>query len=180
MKENRDNYFNWIDIIWYEWLYMANELWDIYSMPKKSWFLFKKWKILCKNKTTSWYYKVDLYKNWERKPMLIHRIIAKLFIDNPENKPQVNHIDWNKLNNNVNNLEWCTSAENEEHKYNVLKVQKRKWKSINKYSISWLFLETFNSAKEASKSVWLDITSIYRCCNNERNTAWWFIWKYKQ
>lgn len=58
------------------------------------------------------YARTELWKKGLRYRPSIHRLVAEVFIPNPENKPQVNHLDGNKLNNNVSNLEWCTVQEN--------------------------------------------------------------------
>jgi hypothetical protein len=61
------------------------------------------------------YLAVDLVLNGKRKMHKIHRLVSMGFIENPNNKPQVNHKDGNKLNNHFNNLEWVTSKENAQH-----------------------------------------------------------------
>lgn len=66
------------------------------------------------------YLRVTFSQNNIQKRFQVHRLVAKYFIENPENKPCVNHIDGNGMNNNVSNLEWCTYSENERHSYNVL------------------------------------------------------------
>lgn len=78
----------------------------------------------------SGYYQVRL----DRKTRLIHRLVAEAFIDNPENKPVVNHIDYNRKNNNVNNLEWVTQKENLHHSKDRVLCQNRITGELN---ISW-------------------------------------------
>lgn len=63
----------------------------------------------------SGYLAVSLSKDGHVNGLMVHRVVAIAFIDNPENKKEVNHKDYNKLNNNVNNLEWCTPSENSIH-----------------------------------------------------------------
>lgn len=61
------------------------------------------------------YLAFDICSNGKRRRCLAHRLVAELFIPNPENKPQVNHDDGNKFNNFVGNLIWSTQSENERH-----------------------------------------------------------------
>ena len=86
----------------------------------------QKEKLLSLTNTSTGYKKVELVKNGQRKSIRVHRLVAQAFIPNPENKLEVNHIDGNKTNNHVENLEWVTSSENTIHAYTTkLSSQKR-------------------------------------------------------
>ncbi len=82
--------------------------------------IYGKKKTLKPTITPYGYNSVCLYFNGKYKTFLVHRIVAECFIENPYNKPDINHIDGNKTNNNVNNLEWVTSKENNQHAIKVL------------------------------------------------------------
>jgi hypothetical protein len=69
------------------------------------------------------YMTISLYKNNVRTTHNLHRIIAELFVQNPENKMIVNHIDGNKINNHAHNLEWVTNKENSQHSVHVLRKE---------------------------------------------------------
>ena len=72
-------------------------------------------KIMKLNEFSNGYLGVQLYDNDGKKTQLVHRLVAEAFIPNPENKPQVNHIDFNRSNNDKSNLEWVTIQENFNH-----------------------------------------------------------------
>lgn len=102
------------------------------------------------------YYFVGLLKEGKRKYFAVHRLVAQAFIHNPNNYTQVDHLDGNKLNNNVNNLEWVTPKENtnrawekgqakytKERKEKLSKIAKEKWKT-NSFR-KWRGIKQFSS-----------------------------------
>lgn len=147
-------------------------------------------RVLKPMKNRKGYLKVEL----KCKGYFVHRIVALAFIPNPLNKEQVNHIDGNKINNNVSNLEWVTNAENHKHKcengLNIVCKGKEHYAygqynenhhcniKVGKYSLNGELIEIFPSTKIASKEVGCHPTTITRALKNEGHTAKGFLWKY--
>jgi len=108
----------WIDIVGFEGFYQINLSGDIKSLPRqrknKHGFYMSKERIL--NGCVSGGYLIYSFKIDKTETKLrAHRIVAQTFIPNPNNYPVINHKDGNKLNNNIDNLEWCTEAYNTKH-----------------------------------------------------------------
>jgi hypothetical protein len=95
---------------------------------------------------------VELWKDNKRKRMAVHRLVALAFIENPMNKPQVNHIDGNGLNNNVENLEWATNSENVKHAYENSLIKPSNEKPIIGTNLYTKEKYYFKSVAEASRS----------------------------
>jgi len=115
----------WKDIKGFEGYYQISNIGNIKSLEKfvnhhnsNTGVCFRKEKILKKFYNKSGYLDVYLYKNNKRYIKKVHRLVGKAFIPNPKFKKTINHIDSNRLNNNINNLEWNTYKENTEHAYN--------------------------------------------------------------
>jgi hypothetical protein len=82
--------------------------------------LYKQAHVLVPREDKNGYLDVGIYKDKKRYFRRIHRLVAEAFIPNPDNLPQVNHIDGNVKNNRVENLEWCTCSDNLKHSFRVL------------------------------------------------------------
>lgn len=101
----------WKDVVGWEGLYKVSNTGKVYSCYAK------KERKLSVEKLG--YASVDLWDKRHMKRVKVHRLVALAFLDNPDNKQQVNHKDGNKLNNNVENLEWSTAKENSTHAYDT-------------------------------------------------------------
>ena len=123
------------------------------------------------------YYCLQLNMLNGRKYSTVHRLVAKAFIENPNDYKYVNHKDGNKTNNNVDNLEWMTQKQNIQHanETGFITVHTRK---VLKYSLERVYLDKFNSVDEAAKSIGLTRHAIIRACNKKNKTAGGFIWDY--
>ncbi len=116
-----------------------------------------------------------IYVRVNKEKYAIHRLVALAFLENPENKPVVNHIDGNKINNKLCNLEWASVRENNlhNHKANLIKTFKRK---IGQYDLENNIIKEFSSIKEAMDE--LKIQTIKHVLCGKQNIAGGFIWKY--
>ncbi len=174
----------WKNVVWYEGLYKVSNLWRVINIKTK--FIFK--NIYHKR---NWYYYVWLTKNSKQRSHRVHRIIATAFIQNNFDKPCINHIDWNKWNNTIENLEWCTHSENNFHfnkmwnfifskkrKEHLDKIREKTLKPVLQYSKENELIWKYISIAEASKKTCIGGRNIQNNASWASKSAWWFIWKY--
>lgn len=114
----------WKFIPGYEDMYMVSNFGNVKSVDRKvkhnfGGYAIKKGLLLKKIKDKDGYLFVNLKKNQKGVKYRIHRLVCVCFIENTENKPQVNHINGIKNDNNLKNLEWCTLSENRQHAYDT-------------------------------------------------------------
>jgi hypothetical protein len=146
--------------------YFVNKNGDVYSLKTN--------KLIKPFVSNGGYISVSLWGDGKKQNYLVHRLVADAFIPNPNNYKEVNHKDLNTLNNNLENLEWCSRD------YNLKYSNLEKWES--KPVVQMLnneIIREYHSITEASK-YGFDVSTISKCCKNKNKKHKGFNWKYKQ
>ena len=141
------------------------------TVIRNSNYRYIKEKILTSLNNGKDYLFVTLVKNKTKEYLKIHRLVAQAFIPNQNGLPCVNHKDYNRKNNKVDNLEWCSLQYNNEYSHN---------KPIYQKDIDGLIIKKWKSATEASKKLHITISNISSCCNGKRQIAGGYKWEYRK
>lgn len=181
----------WKDIKGYEEYFEISNIGRVRRKPR---IVINKWgtntyikeKIISQQISNKGYCKVTLRKkkNTDIKTFFVHRLVATHFIDNPELKQQINHIDGDKTNNGVQNLEFCTQSENIKHAYKTGLINKelknnKICKPIIQYTLEGEFIREWESIKKASEMLDISTTCICACARGRQKTSGGYLWKYK-
>lgn len=110
---------------------------------------------------------VGVWHNKKNYRLIVARLVAKAFIPNPDNLPQVNHIDENSLNNHVDNLEWCTAEYNTNYGTCRKRGSKNKQRKINIYDINHNYIETLPSGVAVSQKYNISRGQVSICCHKK-------------
>ena len=120
------------------------------------------------------YCQVGLHKDGVQKNVFVHRLVAQAFIPNPKNYPEVNHKDENKLNNRIDNLEWCTSKYNINYGTRTERISK----PVEQLDNNGIVVATYSSATEAERVLGFFQGNICRACR-KGVMRYGYYWKYK-
>ena len=129
------------------------------------------------------YLKIQIWKNGKPKTCLVHRLVAQTFIPNPNNLPQVNHIDQDKTNNRVENLEWKSPKGNCNHGTRNERIAKAntngiRSKPVLQLSLSGELIREWPSVAECGRNGFTQ-SAVCNCCNGKLPHYKGFKWMYK-
>ena len=191
----------WKPIEGYEGLYEVSSLGNVRSLDRrvkgKDGKIIRHIGLTLKPSSCRGYLHVILNKDGHFKACTVHRLVANAFIPNADNKPQINHIDGDKANNRVDNLEWVTQSENIRHSYetglrgdanrlasqvNMAKAREEAWKTTRKpvlqLDMNSEVVRMFCSENEAARETGVPQANISKCLLGKRNKAGGYQWRY--
>ena len=179
-----------VDVKGFEGKYRVSDKGEVFSLDRLNsrGYRIKGLKLSPRIESTGYGF-VTLHYGDKVKKYKIHRLVAEHFIENPMNKPCVNHKDGVKLNNSVENLEWCTHGENKSHSFVVLKEKhwmlgRRGSECIHSKKVQQILdgnvVAEFGSAQEAFRETGISQGNISSVCRGDRSMAGGFFWRYKE
>ena len=160
----------WKDIEEYNGLYKVSDYGRVKSLAKNG----RKPLILKQSKTIWGYYDIQLSKNGKNHHERVHRLVAKAFLPNPNNLPQVNHKDLNRLNNHADNLEWCDISYNYWYTRNKTGKNQRPAHKVRCVETGTIY----GSAKIAALKLGVSPWAVRYACTGRNNTCKKLRWEY--
>ena len=158
----------WRDVVGYEGLYQVSDQGRVKS------FKWNKERFLKPSMDKDGYLLVTLCAGGKRKTLKVHRLVCEAFHENPDNKPQVNHINEIKTDNRASNLEWCTCKQNVNHGSRNERVSK----PVGQYSLDGKLIKLWPSTMEAERQAGFNHGNISQVANGKYKQAYGCIWRY--
>lgn len=174
----------WKDIVGYEGLYQISTLGNVRSYDRivncrNGHTRTIKGKVLATTRSGGGYLKVMLTKDSVAKNHRIHRLVAMAFIPNPDNLPDVNHIDEDKTNNKVSNLEWCSRSYNNHYSLITERLNEAKKISVKQLSLDGEVVNIWNGVRDAARALGMKThRHISDCCKGKAKTCYGYKWEY--
>lgn len=185
MCESKLVYEEWKDVTGYEGLYQVSNFGRIKALAKyidhptgsKS---YRKEKILSGKINKDGYCVVTLTKNKKQKCLLVHRLVAEAFIDNPNNYPIINHIWENqKNNNNVSNLEWCSVQYNNCYGNRLERIAKKNRKKVYQYNFNGELVNIWDGLRIIARELNVSESNISKACKGKYKHLINYVWRYE-
>ena len=124
------------------------------------------------------YLRVCLKKDGKGRNFPIHRLVAIAFIQNPNNLPEVNHINENKKDNRLCNLEWCDRKHNCKYGTRTERLSKKLSKEVLQLTMAGEVVAKFKSAKDVQRKLGYSSSYICECCNGKHKSLHGYKWRY--
>ena len=167
----------WKDVVGYEGLYQVSNSGKIRSLSEQYYLQEKKPQV-----NNYGYLTVLLYKNCKQTRKTVHRIVAEAFLPNPNCLPQINHIDENKKNNDVSNLEWCDALYNNQcyarNHPNLNRTGKRSKHKVLQLTLDGEVVKEWKNSRTIFVETEMSDWSISQCCRGIWKTAYGYKWQY--